>query len=117
MVYQKQVDVGATYHAPPEDGVNQDARRLIRTQFPDVDETIQILDFTIPFPNDAIVFRKGLDPEMKKKLAEAMLKWTKTPEGAVTLKALNNSTGIKPVQGSDYEDARKLLQVMKSELL
>ncbi|MFN7454660.1 MAG: phosphate/phosphite/phosphonate ABC transporter substrate-binding protein [Pseudobdellovibrionaceae bacterium] len=116
MVYQKQVDVGATYHAPEENGVLQDARRLVKTQFPDVFDKIQILDFTIPFPNDAIVFRKGLDPVMKEKLAAAMLKWTKTPEGIVTLKPLNNSTGIQPVKDSDYDEARKLLEVMKSQL-
>jgi phosphonate transport system substrate-binding protein len=41
MMYQKQVDAGATFYSPPENGKIEDARRLVLQQYPDVEEKIK----------------------------------------------------------------------------
>ena len=44
MVYQKQVDAGATFYSPPsKEGLIRDARILVKSQYPDVEEKIKIL--------------------------------------------------------------------------
>jgi phosphonate transport system substrate-binding protein len=39
--YQVQVDAGATFYWPPEDGAMKDARRLVKTQYPDVENALR----------------------------------------------------------------------------
>ncbi len=116
MVYQKQVDVGTTFYALPEKGEQMDARRLVATQYPDVFEKIKILDFTVSLANDALVFRKDIEPEMKEKLINAIQKWANSPEGHVTLKALSNGSGLKRATAEDYAESRKILKEMSESL-
>jgi phosphonate transport system substrate-binding protein len=73
MVYQGQVDAGATYWAPPhpETGEILDARMRVKQQFPDVEKKIKIIGFTEEIPNDPLVFRKDMDEEMGKKVIDA----------------------------------------------
>lgn len=116
MVYQKQVDAGATFYALPENGQFMDARRLVKAQYPDVGEQIRILEYTIPLINDALVFRQDLPSELKEKLAQALEKWASSPEGKVTLKALSNGSGIRRVHESEYAESRKIIKEMTQEL-
>ncbi len=116
MVYQRQVDAGATYYAIPENGKIMDARHLIEAQFPDVAEKIKIIDFTIPLANDAFVFRKDMPEKMKQKVHDAFLKWASSPEGKITLKKLSNASGLRPATHEIYEDSEKIIKTMKSNL-
>jgi phosphonate transport system substrate-binding protein len=116
MVYQRQVDAGATYYAIPENGQIMDARRLVVAQFPDVAEKIKIIDFTIPLANDAFVFRRDLPEDLKKKIYDAFLKWSSSPEGLATLKKLSNASGLRPATHEMYEDSEKIIKSMKSSL-
>ena len=116
MVYQKQVDAGATFYALPEGGKIRDARHLVEAQFPDVEEKISVLDYTIPLANDAFVFRKEIPSDMKKKVHDALAKWAASPEGKITLKKLSNASGLKPATHSDYEESEKILKAMTPSL-
>ncbi|MFN8847460.1 MAG: phosphate/phosphite/phosphonate ABC transporter substrate-binding protein, partial [Bdellovibrionales bacterium] len=71
MVYQGQVDAGATFYSPPSEGKIEDARRLVKTQYPDVEEKVVIVELSKPVPNDPIVFRKDLTEDMKTNIAKA----------------------------------------------
>ena len=45
MVYQKQVDAGATYYSPPDKtGEFLDARARYKNQYPDIFEKVKIID-------------------------------------------------------------------------
>ena len=80
-VYQRKVDAGATFHAPPDDdGTPKDARWIVRKQYPDVFDKIKILQLTGPIPNDPVSFRKDLPEEIKEKVVKALLKYIKTDE-------------------------------------
>ena len=110
MVYQGQTDAGATFYSPPDakEGI-QDARRLVRTQYPDVEEKIEIVQLTDEIPNDPIVFRKDLPEELKTKLSDAFLAMVKTPEGLEAFKAVYGVTGIEKATDADYEPVRQML--------
>lgn len=110
MVYQKQVDAGATYYSPPEPEGPQDARKLIKSQYPDVFETLHILEKTGPIPNDPVVFRADFPEELKEKMANSMKKFILTEQGKKTLKALYHMSGLRDVEDSHYDSAREILK-------
>jgi phosphonate transport system substrate-binding protein len=115
MVYQGQVDAGATFYSPPfknEKGEEEmeDARRLVLTQYPDVKEKVSILALSEPITNDPVVFRKGMPEEMKNKIADAMLAFVATPEGKEAFKAIYGITEIKKATDADYDAARAMLK-------
>ncbi len=112
MVYQNQADVGATFYSPPEKGEIQDARRLVKTQYPDVEEKIKILQLTDPIPNDPFVFRKELSNEMKEKIAAALLKFVETENGQKAFHNLYGVTALKRSSDQDYEPVRAMLRAL-----
>ncbi|WP_374077086.1 phosphate/phosphite/phosphonate ABC transporter substrate-binding protein [Bdellovibrio bacteriovorus] len=109
MVYQGRVDAGATYHTPAEDGVPQDARRLVKDQYPDVFEKIRILKMTGPIPSEPVVFRKDFPKDLQEKIVVALKSFPTTPEGAKALKNLYHLTGFKDCTDKDYDETRKIL--------
>ncbi len=109
MVYQRQVDAGATYHTPAENGVPQDARKLVLTQFPDVFEQIVIIAKTEPIPNDPIVFRKDFPPVLRQKVIEAIKKMVKEEKGAKVLYNLYHMDNFKDANQKDYDKVQKML--------
>ncbi|HED07786.1 MAG TPA: phosphate/phosphite/phosphonate ABC transporter substrate-binding protein [Ignavibacteria bacterium] len=112
MVYQKQVDAGATYSAPPdqETGAIMDARVRVIKQFPDVAKKIKIIGYTERIPNDPWVFRKDMSEKMKKKIVDALLKYVKTPAGQKSLYDIYDIKGLIRTKDSDYDGLRKLLK-------
>lgn len=115
MVYQGQVDAGAAFYSPPSkddkgNDVTEDARRLVKTQYPDVDDKIAIIAQTDAIPNDPFIFRKDMSEEMKTKIVDAMLKFVETPEGNAAFKAIYGVTGLKKATDADYEISRAMLK-------
>lgn len=109
MVYQGRVDAGATYHTPAEDGIAQDARRLVKAQFPDVYEKVRIIQKTDSIPSDPVVFRKDFPVDLGARLIVALKSFPSTAEGAKALKNLYHLEGFKDCSDKDYESARKIL--------
>ena len=117
MVYQGQVDAGATFYSPPskdDKGVEQieDARRLVKTQYPDVEKKVAIISLSEPIPNDPIVFRKEMPEEMKTKIIQAMMGFVATPEGKDAFKAIYGVTDLKLATDADYESVRTMLKTL-----
>jgi len=112
MVYQKQVDAGATYSAPPdpETGAILDARMRVLKQFPDVEKKIKIIGYTESIPNDPWVFRKNMPEKMKQKIVDAVLKYVKTPAGAKAMYDIYDIRGLIKTVDSDYDGLRELLK-------
>lgn len=110
MVYNKQVDAGATFYTPEKDGKPQDARKLVLTQYPDVFDKIEILKLTDPIPNDPIVFRGELDPEIKNKIKEGLIEYLKTTDGQDTFMKLYNMNGVISVDDTHYDEIRNTLK-------
>lgn len=112
MIYQGQVDGGATFYSPPADGEIQDARRLVKTQYPDVEKKVKIVQLSDAIPNDPIIFRKDLPEEMKNTIVEAFLKFVSTPEGKVAFEKIYGVTDIKKASDSNYDGVRQMLQAL-----
>lgn len=114
-VYLGEVDAGATFYSPPSEGKMDDARRLVLTQYPDVEKKVKILELSEPIPNDPIVFRKEMSEPMKQQIIEAFAKFIKTEEGKKAFKNTYGVTDLKLTNDAELEPIRKMmLQVGKS---
>jgi len=112
MVYNKQVDGGATFYSPKDDDGIQDARRLVRTQYPDIEQKVKIVELSDAIPNDAITFRKDLSEDMKNTVVEAFLKYVSTEEGRKAFKKIYGFDGVKKASDADYDSVRKVLTAL-----
>jgi len=112
MVYQRQVDVGATYYAPPKLGTGQilDARMRVEQQFPDIEKKVKIIGFTEDIPNDPWVFRKDMDEKMKDKIIKALIKFVGTDEGRKAMFDIYDIVGLIPTTDKDYDKLKKMLK-------
>lgn len=109
MVYQKQVDAGATFYSPKEDNVIQDARRLVLKQYPDVEEKVKIIELTESIPNDPIIFRKGLPDEIREKTITAILDMMQTPDGKDAFMAIYGVTAFQRATDADYDKVKEMM--------
>lgn len=110
-VYQGDVDAGAVFYSPPDTitGEILDARCKIATQYPDVYEKVKIIALTDQIPNDPVVVRKNLDPLIRNKIINALLKFQSTPGGKAALMTIASIEGFVPATDSEYDDVRKLI--------
>ncbi|WP_347357931.1 phosphate/phosphite/phosphonate ABC transporter substrate-binding protein [Bdellovibrio sp.] len=115
MIYQGQVDAGATYYSPPQNGQIEDARRLVKTQYPDVEQKVKIIELSEPIPNDPIAFRKDMPEEMKEKIVDTLLQFAATPEGQKALDLMLGATNLKKATDSDYDSVREMLRQLAPE--
>ncbi|MBX2987446.1 MAG: phosphate/phosphite/phosphonate ABC transporter substrate-binding protein [Bdellovibrionaceae bacterium] len=109
MIYQGQVDAGATFYSPPSDKGIEDARRLVMTQYPDIEKRIKIVELSDAIPNDPIIFRKEMPEEMKNKIVEAFVAFVATPEGKVAFKEIYSVDELKKATDKDYDEVRAML--------
>lgn len=115
MIYQRQVDAGATYYSPPQNGQIEDARRLVKTQYPDVEQKVKIIELSEPIPNDPIVFRRDMPEEMKEKIVDTLLLFASTPEGKKSLDLMLGATNFKKASDADYDTVREMLKALAQE--
>lgn len=116
MVYQGQVDAGATYYSPPSEGEIQDARRMVKIQYPDVEKKIKIVELTDSIPNDPLIFRKDLPEEMKKTIVDAFIKFVRTPEGKAAFDKVYGATDLKLATDADYEPVKIMLESLNVDI-
>lgn len=118
MVYQGQADVGATYYSPPDTATGEflDARARVKKQFPDVFDKIKIIGFTQEIPNDPVVVRADLPPEITQKIVQGLLAFQATPEGRKALYEIYSVEGFAPATDRDYDVLRKLLKKQNIDL-
>lgn len=109
MIYQGQVDAGATFYSPPSKEGIEDARRLVKTQYPDVEKKISIVELSDPIPNDPIIFRKDMPEEMKNKIVDAFLAFIASPEGKVAFKEIYSVDELKKSNDGEYDSVRAML--------
>lgn len=112
MVYTGQVDGGATFYSPPSNGQIQDARRLVKAQYPDVEQKVKILELTQDIPNDPIVFRKDLPEDVKKKVIDGILSYMNSPEGKEVFYALYGVTEMVPSTDAEYDSVRAMMKAL-----
>lgn len=112
MIYQGRVDAGAAFYSPPVEGKIMDARRLVKTQYPDIESKVKILHLTSEIPNEPVLFRKGLTEEMKSKIVEGLLEVLKRPDGKIALEKMFSVTDFKRSTDKDYDAVRGMLKTL-----
>ena len=113
MVYQGQVDAGATWYSPPHNGQMRDARRLVKTQYKDIEDKVRIIHLTDHLPNDPIVFRVDLPSKIKEDIINALLDYISTKEGRDVFNDLLGATGLVKCSDSRYDGLRNMLKMLK----
>jgi phosphonate transport system substrate-binding protein len=118
MVYQNQVDAGATYFSPPDKKTGEilDARARVSKQYPDIYSAVKIIGFTESIPNDPFVFRADFPDDMKKELIQALLDFQSTPAGKETLYATYSVEGLAPTTDKDYDVLRRMIATFGGDL-
>jgi phosphonate transport system substrate-binding protein len=99
-VYNGDVDVGVTFSGPP----GADGRSSIARDFPDVNDVLCILGYSADIPNDGMVVRAGLDPDLTEQIAQAMIDIADSPEGKVHTQALFNVTEFTRIDDPSVYD-------------
>jgi len=100
-IYNGDCDAGATY---------VDARENVKDNYPDVMETITILEVTTDIPNDGIQFISDLDEDLKTKVVEGLLAISKTEKGQEALNMIYGSSTLEKRGDQFYDPFRELLQ-------
>ncbi|MCB0413407.1 MAG: phosphate/phosphite/phosphonate ABC transporter substrate-binding protein [Bdellovibrionales bacterium] len=123
MVYQGQVDAGATYYSSPfTEEVNgkkvskiQDARARVMTQFPDVEKKVKIVGFTEDIPNEPWVIRTNIykdnekNLKLKNAMTKALLAYAQTEHGKKELAEIYSVHGLVPANDDKYNGIRKTI--------
>lgn len=113
MVYQGQVDGGATYYSAPDaEGNFRDARQRVLTQFPDVGEKVKIIATTEKIANDPFVFRKDIPEEVASKFIVALKKFIATPRGKEIFTNIYSVEGLVDATDADYNDLREMIKAI-----
>jgi phosphonate transport system substrate-binding protein len=115
-VYNRQVDAGATFGSSAESGAPTDARTLVASTLPDVMDVLRPIAITDPIPNDTVSVRRGLDPEITRRIKEGLLKLSTTDQGQRLLKDLYNINGLVEGVDRDYDSVRAAARVLKLDL-
>ena len=98
-VYSKQVDVACAYDAARNKLIKMDA-------YKDAMDVVVPIGDAGEIPNDTISVRSSLDPELAQKIKDALLRYSKTPEGGKTLMDVYEIDALVEAKDEDYEPVR-----------
>jgi phosphonate transport system substrate-binding protein len=113
-VYRGLSDAGATFYSEPsETGEIRDARAILKSKYPDIEEKVKIIALTEPIPNDPVVFNKNVDEETVNIICDALQKYAQTTEGSRLLIKIYGTEGFIKCSDEDYKGI--MLAVGESE--
>ncbi|GAA4837806.1 phosphate/phosphite/phosphonate ABC transporter substrate-binding protein [Paenibacillus vulneris] len=84
----------------------QDARTTVMKDVPDVFSKTRVLFFTAPIPNDTISVRNDMDPEWRKKIADAFIAIGKDPQGQQIIYDVYSHRGYTTSDDSKFNVVR-----------
>lgn len=87
--------------------VYEDARNLLKEDYPDIFEKTRILHVTEPIPSDAIAVRPDMDKEWIKKIQQAFINMAKDPEGYRIVNELYIHEGYSISDDSKFDLVRE----------
>ncbi len=100
-VYNGDVEVATSFN---------DARTAIEADFPDVMDKVCVLGYTGDIPNDGVVVRPGLNPELATQIQQALIDIAATEEGKALTETLFNVTEFAPIDAAAYDPVRQVLE-------
>jgi len=106
-VYYGDADFGTTF---------ENAQDVLVGELPDVHEKVKVLYVTDSIPNDGVVVRKKLHPDLIEEIQQALIAIGETEEGSALLTELFRVTGFVPATSERYDIARRTYELLKDEL-
>ncbi|MBO8140565.1 MAG: phosphate/phosphite/phosphonate ABC transporter substrate-binding protein [Firmicutes bacterium] len=106
-VYNGDADLATTY---------EDARTDVLEELPDVMEKVKVLAYTEPIPNDGVVVRRELHPDLVRQIQQALIDIGNTDEGQQLLDTLYNVTGFVEADSARYDVVRRTYQLLKDQI-
>ncbi|HEX7975817.1 MAG TPA: phosphate/phosphite/phosphonate ABC transporter substrate-binding protein [Anaerolineales bacterium] len=88
-----------------------DARANLRTESPDVVQKVRILGISPAIPNDTLSFGPQFPADLRAKIGDALLAFSKTPDWSTTIGSNDfyGWTGISPAKDAEYDFVRKMV--------
>ncbi|QIA27862.1 phosphate/phosphite/phosphonate ABC transporter substrate-binding protein [Thermaerobacter sp. PB12/4term] len=102
-VYNGQTDGGASF---------EDARTLLKDDYPDVMDKVKVIAYTDPIPNDTISVASWLSDDLKKRIHDAFAKIAQTEEGKKVLFDIYEIEGLTDAKDSDFDIIRNVAKDM-----
>ena len=117
-VYNRQVEGGAVAGERPPGlpAISTVARTSFQPLPPDLAEQVRVVAPTDPSPNDTVAIRKGVTPELGRKLRDGLLRVAASPAGAAALRELYGIDGLGPVTDADFAPLRAAVRLLDLDL-
>jgi len=100
------VDVAVTF---------QDARNIVKSDYPDVFEKTKVIHYTEKIPNDTISVRSDMDPEWMKKIQDAFIAIGQDEEGKKIIRDIYSHEGYTKSKDSNFDIVREYGEKVKTE--
>lgn len=104
-LYQGQVDGAASFI---------DVRDTLEKTFPDIKQKTKRIATSGPIPNDTVSVRKDFPADLRDKIQQALLDYSKTDDGKKALKALYSIDGLDKTDAKNFQpvaDAAKIIGI------
>lgn len=95
--------------------VFQDARNVVKKDYPDVFEQTKIVKFTEKIPNDTITVRSDMDEEWVQKIQDAFIEIGKNEEGHKIIKEVYSHEGYIKSDDSKFDIVREYGKKVKTQ--
>ena len=93
----------------------QDARNIVKGDYPTVFEETRVLTYTEPIPNDTIAIRPDMDPAWAEKIAQAFIEIGQDEAGHAIIKDIYSHEGYVKSQDSVFDIVREYGEKVKTE--
>ena len=116
-VLKKKATAGATYYLPADgNGDIQDARKILKLEFPEIEKKLVVLKLTPELSNEPIMVRKGLDNKTAKLLARALKKYIARAKGRRVLMGMYSINWFEDTKDAHFDATRKFLKQANIDL-
>ncbi|MFF2754531.1 phosphate/phosphite/phosphonate ABC transporter substrate-binding protein [Psychrobacillus sp. NPDC058041] len=95
--------------------VFQDARNIVKGDYPTVFEDTKVIQYTENIPNDTITVRTDMSPEWKTKIQEAFIKIGESEEGHAIVRDIYSHEGYTKSDDSKFDIVREYGKKVKTE--
>ncbi|UNK21193.1 phosphate/phosphite/phosphonate ABC transporter substrate-binding protein [Paenibacillus sp. N3/727] len=93
----------------------QDARNIVKNDYPNVFEDTRVLTYTEKIPNDTVTVRSDMSPEWIEKLQNAFIEIGKDTEGHAIIADIYTHEGYVKSEDSIFEIVREYGEKVKTE--
>jgi len=116
-VYDGEADLGFVTWRLNAEGHPDDARAALFEELPDIFGAVVPLAVTRAVPHDAVAVRARVPDAVRAELADALLAFAGTREGAAYLKDRYGIEGLAPADDVEYAELRRRLRAAKVGLV